>query len=1042
MASQAELQLILSALDRASAQIKKVAGGVEQVGVSATRGSRGVDAFNRATHRTTAALGLLSPTAATATSQLTALTNLSGGATLALGGLVVGALAVGAGLLGSAKAAINFESSFAGIKKTVDGTNAEFAELEKQNRRLAIALGENVNAINEVGEAAGSLGIAIKDIARFERIVIELSRASDIAAGAAAFAFGGLISTLGLTIDEIDRLSDEIVDLGNKFVTTESEITDLLSRIAGAGAVLKIPAQNLAAIAAATKSTRLETELAGTAIQRALLGIQKAAIVGGDELEAFTLLLGLTAEQFKEMVRNDPTAVFLRFVEALGRSGEDAQQWLELLNLDPERTTRVFLTLAASNDLLRRSLVEGNKSFDEGTARTVEFEKRLKTTSAQIGQAKAAVVDLGIGIGGLLTPSVVGVSNAVEGAAGALGTFVSAVRSVDESLASLDAQESQALERTGDLAEAIVKLLAGLEGTGRVFPSGFHFFSNKLKDIQRESDQLNTHIKLLTLGVDPLTATFGFAEQALIQLEQGQAELDRRFQEGGLSVATYRAQQLGLIATLLETIKQHEALRNSMLDVQAAGVALAQSGALTTPFIQAILAAQSAVDVISGVSRAIAELAATQGVAAAQAAAFKIGVILPDLSASGIKERIDQIRAFVASIVPPASPPPPPPGGGAAKGAKEIDILADGIIDLAEAIANGISVEQAAVLELGKEAEEFANRLFRVAVETRKLALLNEPGAIRSRALLELAEAEVEAGKKTLELNAELAKLYITLSDGNSSIRQGADLLLESEVAFAKTQVELRSQMVALQVLLGQQGLTGKAGIFRNALSVLGEGFRGASESVTQFFQRLATASYNFAQSRFDALFNRPTRETAEIQLRIAELQRARLLRMQSSATEEELKVFDDQIAALQRNIDLKETENKILQLNATLADKTILTDQQQVSQAFLLIGVISQESALVKELNDRLAYEIFAQVGATAALNDFAAALREAHSVIQSQPGSAGGIAGGGVQVNVRVDAAPTSQDVVRAVARRTEQELARINFGGMRAMSGALRP
>lgn len=394
----------------------------------------------------------------------------------------------------------------------------------------------------------------------------------------------------------------------------------------------------------------------------------------------------------------------------------------------------------------------------------------------------------------------------------------------------------------------------------------------------------------------------------------------------------------------------------------------------------------------------------------------------------------------------PALPPVPElPDTGAGKAAKEVDILSDGIISLTEALANGISIEQAAILELGKEAEDFANRLFRVAVETRKLALLNEPGAIRSRALLELAEAEVEAGKKTLELQTELAKLYITLSDGNSAIRGGAQLLLSSQVAFVQSQVELRSQMIALQVLLGEQGLTGKAFTFRNAMSTLGEGFRQAGESVTRFLDRLSNAALKASQTAFDQLFNRPTRETAGLQLQLAELNRTRLLRLQSGATEDELKTLDDQISTIQRSIDIKDQENKILQLNATLADKTLLTNEQQVAQAFLLIGVISQQSALVDDLNDRLAFEVLAQIGATDALNAFADALREAQTVIgQNHPsGFVGGGSVGGGQTNIYVTVPPgTPEDQAREFGRSLQRQVARASLAGVVLNTGSFSP
>src|SRR5690606_28612062 len=64
----------------------------------------------------------------------------------------------------SAKAAIDFESSFAGIRKTVDASEAQFAQLAQGMRNLSKEIPVNVNELNKIGEAAGQLGIKTENI--------------------------------------------------------------------------------------------------------------------------------------------------------------------------------------------------------------------------------------------------------------------------------------------------------------------------------------------------------------------------------------------------------------------------------------------------------------------------------------------------------------------------------------------------------------------------------------------------------------------------------------------------------------------------------------------------------------------------------------------------------------------------------------------------------------------------------------------------------------------------------------------------------------
>lgn len=75
------------------------------------------------------------------------------GASLAAGA----ALAAGLGVAG--KAAIDWESAWAGVNKTVDGTPAQMAALEQGLRNMAKTLPATHQEIAAVAEAAGQLGV-------------------------------------------------------------------------------------------------------------------------------------------------------------------------------------------------------------------------------------------------------------------------------------------------------------------------------------------------------------------------------------------------------------------------------------------------------------------------------------------------------------------------------------------------------------------------------------------------------------------------------------------------------------------------------------------------------------------------------------------------------------------------------------------------------------------------------------------------------------------------------------------------------------------
>src|SRR5699024_2946994 len=102
------------------------------------------------------------------------------------------ALGLGAGMLGgaalAAKAAMDWESAWAGVRKTVDGTHEETAAREQGLRDMAKALLASHQESAAVADAAGQLGIATPNIESFIRRMIDLRESSNLSAEEAATA--------------------------------------------------------------------------------------------------------------------------------------------------------------------------------------------------------------------------------------------------------------------------------------------------------------------------------------------------------------------------------------------------------------------------------------------------------------------------------------------------------------------------------------------------------------------------------------------------------------------------------------------------------------------------------------------------------------------------------------------------------------------------------------------------------------------------------------------------------------------------------------
>lgn len=174
------------------------------------------------------------------------------------------------------KASIDFESAFAGVRKTVDATEPEFAQLRQGIRDMAKEMPLSASKIAEVAEAAGQLGVKKDDILAFTKTMVKVGAATNLSANEAATGFARLANIMQVPIKNVDKLADVLVNLGNKGASTEKEILDMALRIAGAAQQIGISAQDVLAFANALSSVGVAAEEGGSAISRTFIDIAQA----------------------------------------------------------------------------------------------------------------------------------------------------------------------------------------------------------------------------------------------------------------------------------------------------------------------------------------------------------------------------------------------------------------------------------------------------------------------------------------------------------------------------------------------------------------------------------------------------------------------------------------------------------------------------------------------------------------------------------------------------------------------------------------------
>jgi len=372
----------------------------------------------------------------------------------------------------AAKAAMDYESAFAGVIKTVEGTPEQLAEISEGIREMSKEVPTAATGIAAVAEAAGQLGIETENVLGFTKVMIDLGEATNMTATEGASQLARFANIMQMSEKDFEKLGSSIVELGNNSATTESEIVTMALRLAGAGKQLGLTEADVMGVAAAMSSLGIESEMGGSAMSKLMIRMQLAASTGtkanevirktgksvadlemfadkdakgfkalahslgitssqlkdmmdaSKGLKGFSDVTGKTAEQFAADFKKDATGTLELFINSLGKmktAGGDVVTVLENMDISEVRMRDAILRAAGAGDFLTKSIDMSNKAWDSNIALVTEANRRYATTESQLKMSKNQIVDAAITVGNQLLPVIADLAEDVADAAQAFG---------------------------------------------------------------------------------------------------------------------------------------------------------------------------------------------------------------------------------------------------------------------------------------------------------------------------------------------------------------------------------------------------------------------------------------------------------------------------------------------------------------------------------------------------------------------------------------------------------------------------------------------
>ena len=292
-------------------------------------------------------------------------------------------------------------SKYTGLtREEVKRLNEEFQKMDTRTP---------TEKLNALAADAGRLGItskeAIKDFVEAADI-INVALGEDLGEdavkniGKMAQMFGET-ETLGLRGAMIATAS-AVNSLAQSSSASEPYIMDFTARLAGVANTAGITQAHIMGIASAMDQNMAQVEKSATAVQKVMMDMM-------GKTEKYANLVGMTTEEFRNLVDSDMNSAFLTVLDKLkeirdtgGKS--DLAETLDSLKLKGAGVQDTLMKLAENTDQLREAQQLATQAYADGNSVINEYAAVNGNAAAQLEKAKKSVQDAKAALGEELIP--------------------------------------------------------------------------------------------------------------------------------------------------------------------------------------------------------------------------------------------------------------------------------------------------------------------------------------------------------------------------------------------------------------------------------------------------------------------------------------------------------------------------------------------------------------------------------------------------------------------------------------------------------------
>jgi len=296
---------------------------------------------------------------------------------------------VSAAILGTAGAAaklsIDYQRNFANVARTTGVVGQAAQDLKRDLVDLTTAIPEDFAAITEIAALGGQLNIAASGIEDFTSVTARLTATTNLSAEAAGTALGRFQALLDVPSSEFENLASSILKVGVNSVATETQIVNIATQISSMADLAGFSAAQVVGLSGALASVGGQPELSRGTITRTFSLMSAAIAEGGEKLEKFAAVAGVSADQFANAWGKEEFAgIFQQFLANLGTDGDQAVAVLHELGITSVRDVPLLLRLAGATEVVSAAFRDAETGYRDATELSKQYGVVAETVAAKL----------------------------------------------------------------------------------------------------------------------------------------------------------------------------------------------------------------------------------------------------------------------------------------------------------------------------------------------------------------------------------------------------------------------------------------------------------------------------------------------------------------------------------------------------------------------------------------------------------------------------------------------------------------------------------